>query len=497
MTSLIRQCLNVYRNRQIPQVFRNGLWGAGGNIAQLVFASAFFIIAARKLSILDMGNFLVATAIYQLVVAFSSMGLGQWFIREFGNQRDRMFFTAKFLKVQLMLGIVFYLLTVAAAVSFYPAGHIQSLILILGLNIIFDNLIYALKSLNIAESNQRSTAVILFVDGFLKLAVALVLLIYPMGVLSLALVLILVRLFTAGYFLRIGAGSNVNLSSVAKVKVSMYDIRSQVISNWQFIIIGSISIIFWRMGNIVVSHFLSSKDVTDYEISFRIFSLFLMFPIVATTTIYPWFIKSYKAKSQSMFSSLYHELLIYFTAFSFLSFAFVYFFADHFVPFIFGTRFADASVSVREMFLSFLFFPTILLQANLIVAMKLERVDMWLNITSLLVNLIGCLLGFYIAESLSVVNFSILFSIIVFHILQNVILVRKKVLSFRSVAIYYLSIFSFVIVSWIMLNYTNPYLAFVIMLVLILSVVIWRLKTRRTKGLQLQMGIGRLREVPD
>lgn len=44
-----------------------------------------------------------------------------------------------------------------------------------------------------------------------------------------------------------------------------------------------------------------------------------------------------------------------------------------------------------QMFLTFLMLPTVLLQANMIVAIVLERLDMWFNVTNLIAYVVLCI----------------------------------------------------------------------------------------------------------
>src|SRR4051812_45002396 len=101
--------LNPLHSRALRSpLLKNSMWGIMANIFQTLFVSLFFVIIARKYVTNDFAQFLIATTIYQLVAAFSSMGLGHWFIREFDIEIDKLVFTSKFLKLQIGLGILFY-----------------------------------------------------------------------------------------------------------------------------------------------------------------------------------------------------------------------------------------------------------------------------------------------------------------------------------------------------------------------------------------------------
>jgi hypothetical protein len=103
------------------------------------------------------------------------------------------------------------------------------------------------------------------------------------------------------------------------------------------------------------------------------------------------------------------------------------------------------------MFLTILVFPTAFLQANVLVAMKYERLDMWFNVVLMSINVIFCIVGAYFFKSLNVIIISIFLGFVVFHILQDVFLIKKSISSVRHVFEFYaLSVFS--IGSYFLLN---------------------------------------------
>ena len=145
-------------------ILRNGIWGLMANILQTLSASLFFILIARFYTVSEFGNFILATTLCQIVVAFSTLGLGQWFIREYLNIKDKPLFIAKFLKIQLILGILFYAINFCVAYLLYKDVNLLTLSFILGFNIVFDNIIFVLSRLNIAEGNQKRTAIVMALD---------------------------------------------------------------------------------------------------------------------------------------------------------------------------------------------------------------------------------------------------------------------------------------------------------------------------------------------
>jgi len=418
-------------------MIKNGLWGVVANVLQILFVCLFFVIVARKYNTTEFGGFLISNTVYQVVAAFSSMGLGQWFIRQYALEDDKTTFTGKFIKTQIGLGLLFYLVNIVLSFFLYQSGQIRLLCFILGTNIIFDNFINALRTLNIAEAKQYKTASVLVIDGLLKLLVGCLLFIHPLSVVMLSVMMIVVRLLTVSLFLKLGSPIQISLKLLWLAKTSYQDIKDLIIKNWQFMVIGSISIIYWRIGNIIISKMLTLSSVADYEIAFRVFSVLQILPVVASATVYPQFIKLFNENNYSGLKDLYKKIFIGYTIFAILCYAFIYSFSPVIIPFAFGKHYPGSVACLQQMFLTYLLLPTVLLQANLIVAIGLEKLDMWFNIVSLLINVLGCFAGFYFVKDLSVVNLSVFASFIVFHILQDVYLTRKKIIEIKHCILFY------------------------------------------------------------
>ncbi|MES2266935.1 MAG: lipopolysaccharide biosynthesis protein [Bacteroidota bacterium] len=446
-------------------LINNSLWGLVSTVFQTLFLSLFFVIVSRYYPIKEFSNFLIANTVYQLIVGFSSMGLGHWFIREYGQEKqENSALIYRFIKIQTLLGIVFYVINIGLTFVMYSNEQIRLLSLILGTNIIFDNLIYALKNLNIAQFQQRKSAVIMAVDGLLRLIAGCVLFIWPISLIYLSVLLVVVRLFTVNLFIYIGTGGAIKVATLLKFKITLPDLKNNVFANWRFILIVGSSIIFWRSATIIISKFLSPIDVANYEVSYKIFSMFTIIAVVASTTVYPKFVKLIHAKNEEAVRKFYQLVFLGYTIFAVTAFAFIQSFSDTIIPFIFGQKFALASGCMQQMFLTLIVFPTVLLQANLIVAKNMERIDMILNFIVLLINLFSSLIGLHFYKSLSVINYSIFAAFVIFHIMQSVVLIRLKVSTVKSSALFYLLTAVFVFAYKYLGELLNPVAIFALFL---------------------------------
>lgn len=457
MSSKIGKLINIF---QSSRLLKNSFWGIASNILQNLFVSLFFLILARKYLPEQFAHFLVANTLYQIVAAFSAMGLGQWFIREYVHAKDTSALTRRFLKFQFIFGIIFYFINVLLAYLLYDESIILILSVVFGLNVLFDNVIYGIKHLNIAEFKQEKTFVILIIDALLRLLAGCVLFLEPMSVLTLSVVLVAVRFITLNLFFKVGSSNTLTPLSVFRHKTSGEDIKNLIRDNWTFVVIGSVSIIFWRMASIVVSKMLLPIDLANYEISFKIFSLAQVIPLITSASVYPMLVKKYQSNGVDGIQSIYRVLFIFYAFFGLFCYTFIYSFSEAIIPFLFGVQYIDNPIFTKQMFLTILVFPTALLQANIIVAMKHERADMIFNVLVLIINLVGCIAGIYYFRTLPVVNYAIFISFLFFHILQDGFLIKLKIASVREVLLIYLFFAALVWGYMFLAGKINPYVLF-------------------------------------
>lgn len=418
-------------------LFKNSLWGVMSNIFQNILVSVFFIVVAWKYTIPDFANYVIANTLYSFVAGFSALGLGQWFIRELINTDDRNKLIDKFFRIQLLVGIIFYAVNVALAFALYDNHLIRSLSVFIGINVIFDNAIYVIKYINVADGEQKKTFMILTAEAVLKFLIACLLYVVYIDIVYLSVFLILLRLITLNLFIRFGSSNSFNLRHIFSSKISLKEVRSIIGNNWAFIIIGSISVIYWRIGNILVSKILEDIDVAIYEVSYKLFAMAEILPVIVSTSIYPMLLKAFNKGPKDM-HKVYKNAFLLYAAYGLLAFTFVYSFSDFFIPLLFGQKFITAPAYCTEMFLTILIFPTALLQANVLVTMKLEKLDMWCNVASLVISVSLIAIGFCFYKTLSVVNYAIFFSFLAFHIIQDIILIYRKITSFMHVMGFYI-----------------------------------------------------------
>lgn len=449
--NLIQLTAGLFKSR----VFKNSFWGIAANGLQTILLSLFFVIVARKYTTGEFAFFLIANTIYQFLAGFSSLGLGQWFTREVVNTPDKQDLLSRFLKMQLYSGAFFYVCNIGVAFLLYHDPVLQYLIVLMGVNIIFDNIIYAIKALNVAEFNQNKTFIILIIDSVLRFIIGCLLFVYPFSIITLSFLLIGVRFVTLNFFLGFGSSKTIGLRYLWNYPLSGKEIRQIVFANWPFIIIGSVAIAYWRISNIIISKTLSLADVANFEISFKVFAIAQVLPLIVSMSVFPTLVQLYGTGSLKNFKNYYSKVFIYYLLFGVLTYTFIYSFADSLIPWAFGATYNGTGLFTKEMFLTILIFPTALLQANVLVAMNMERADMWFNVVSLVLNVLFCFTGFLFAKNLTTVNLAIFFSFLVFHICQDVLLLRRGIVTISHVLKFYL-ITGALAGIYVLLSFTLP-----------------------------------------
>jgi len=453
-------------------VLKNSIWGLASQFGQQGLLIVFFVIVARVFPKGDLSNYYIANNLYQMMVSFSALGLGQWFIRQLPDEPDQKSFVNKFLKIQICSGIFFYVVNVAVTWLMYDDPMIHILSLLIGLNIIFDNVIYTIRNLNIAQFEQNKTFKVLTIDSALRVILACLVFVYPYNIIEMSVVLVLIRIFTLNLFLRISTSKLATFKSIVFSNVPVSYIKDLLLSNWPFIIVGSVSVIYWRIGNVLISKFLDKVNVNTYELSFRFFSIAELIPVIASASIFAELLRVYREDGMEAFNKLYKFFFKLFLLYGFGAFTFLYSFAGPIVKLAFGNKFPEVAYNTQEMFLTMLVFPTAILQANIFIILKMERRDMWLNVISLFVNVGLAFTGFMFYKTLSVVNLSIFISFIVFHLLQDYILVKNKVATPLEITYGYIALIVGFAAYILLGKVVNLYLLFILFWAVVLPAVV-------------------------
>lgn len=395
-----------------------------------------------------------------MVAAISTMGLGQWFIREVVNTDDKNLLVAKFLKMQTYFGFFFFAINLIIVLSIYDDFTMRLLSFLFAFNVVFDNIIYSIKNINIAQFEQKKTVAVLSIEAFAKFALACLVYVLPISIVTLAILLVVLRLITLNLFLRIGAPEGIKLMGFWKVKLSLNNIIVIIKEYWPFAIIGGAYIVYWKIATLIISKQLPIGAVADFENSFKVFSLAQLVPVVIASTALPRMVSLFKEGKLGELRKLYTNLFWFFCIYGIGTYTFMYSFSYEIIPALFGEKYTDTAIYTEEMFLTMLIMPTTFLQAQLLITMKLEKLDMWFNIKRLAINVLLCLVGFYYLKSLSVVTYAIFISFIILHISQDFALIKRKVSTLLEILKFFV-LTAFLVLSYIGLSkFINPIILF-------------------------------------
>lgn len=417
----------------------NSFWAIVSSLFQNIIYSLFFIVIARTYSTTDFSSYIIANTLYGLLLSFSSLGLSQWFIREIKESSSPSSLIDRFFKIQLTAGLFFYILNIAICFLLYESPLVRNISLLLGVNILFDNLIYVFKTINISRYHQRRTFFLTSFEATIKLVFAFVVMYVNIDIFFVVLSLIFLRSVTLFLFFRFGLSEPFHFTTIFKGQLNLRGIGTIFIQNIYFVVIGSVSVIYWSTGSLLVSKFLEFDRIADYEISFKLFSMAEIIPVMVSASVFPIFVENANA-DQAQRNGFFRKIFIGYAVYGLLAFTFIYSYADLLIPVLFGDKYIETSSFCIQMFLTIIIFPTALLQANMIVSMRMEKIDMWLNLLSLVLNISISLIGLYFIKDLSVINYAIFISFLCFHLFQDIVLLRAGVSRLSDSILFYGSV---------------------------------------------------------
>lgn len=409
----------------------NSLWAIVSSLFQNIIYSLFFIVIARSYNTTEFSSYIIANTLYGLVMSFSSLGLSQWFIREIKQTSFRSELIIRFFKIQVIAGVFFYLINIVLCFFLYESELVRNLSLLLGINILFDNIIYVFKTINISQYHQKRSFVLTSIEAILKLLFAFIIVYININLIFVVFLLIILRFSTLFLFFHYGLNETIDFKNIITEKLNLREIGHVFYKNIYFVIIGSISVIYWSAGSLMVSKLLHFDHVADYEISFKLFSMAEIIPVMVSASVFPILVDKGKEDPAER-NRLFRKIFIAYAVYGLFVFTFIYSYAGLLIPAVFGDKYIYTASFCIEMFLTIVIFPTALLQANLLVSMHMEKIDMWLNLLSLFLNISIALIGLYFVKNLSVINYAIFLSFLCFHVSQDIILIRAGVTKLSS-----------------------------------------------------------------
>ncbi len=416
----------------------NSFWAIFSSLSQNVIFSLFFIVIARRYSPSDFSSYIIANTLYGMIMSFSSLGLSQWFIREIKQNEHDTEIISRFFKIQLLAGTVFYLINVLLSFALYSSDLVRNISLLLGINIFFDNIIYVFKTINISRYQQKRSFVLTSLEALIKLVLAGFLVYIDISIFSVIILLVIFRCFTLSLFFRFGFSDRIHVANIWNGSLGLKEMGDMLKKNIYFVVIGSVSVVYWSTGSLLVSKILPFERIAEYEISFKLFSIAEIIPVMVSASVFPMLVEKGKADSAER-NRFFRKVFLVYTIYGLLAFTFIYSYASSLIPLLFGEKYVHTASFCIQMFWTIIIFPTALLQANLLVSMQMEKTDMWLNLISLALNFTIGFLGLIFYKDISLVNYAIFISFLFFHVSQDVILVQSGTNKLSDSLFFYIS----------------------------------------------------------
>lgn len=416
----------------------NSFWAIFSSLSQNVIFSLFFIVIARRYSPSDFSSYIIANTLYGMIMSFSSLGLSQWFIREIKQNEHDTEIISRFFKIQLLAGTVFYLINVLLSFALYSSDLVRNISLLLGINIVFDNIIYVFKTINISRYQQKRSFVLTSLEALIKLVLAGFLVYIDISIFSVIILLVIFRCFTLSLFFGFGFPDRIHVANIWNGSLGLKEMVDMLKKNIYFVVIGSVSVVYWSTGSLLVSKILPFERIAEYEISFKLFSIAEIIPVMVSASVFPMLVEKGKADSAER-NRFFRKVFLVYTIYGLLAFTFIYSYASSLIPLLFGEKYVHTASFCIQMFWTIIIFPTALLQANLLVSMQMEKTDMWLNLISLALNFTIGFLGLIFYKDISLVNYAIFISFLFFHVSQDVILVQSGTNKLSDSLFFYIS----------------------------------------------------------
>lgn len=313
-------------------ILNNSFWAISSSIFQNIVFAIFFIIMARVYNTQTFSSYIIANTLYGLLLSFSSLGMAQWYIRSIKNRSEYHSINRLYFIIQILAGILFLLINALISFLLYADAIIHVLSIILGLNIVIDNVINVFKTINIATYNQRQTFLILSVEACLKLAIAILVYYLVPNIIVIAILLVLLRAISFILFYFTSDDKKIFSGITLKSLVTYRQVFKIIYDNRYFLFIGSISVLFWSLGSILVSKFLDPQAVADYEIAYKLFVMAEVIPLMILSSSFPKiidYINSPNSEKVRFLKALSYGNILY----GLLVYTFVISFSAQFVPF--------------------------------------------------------------------------------------------------------------------------------------------------------------------
>lgn len=407
-------------------IINNSIWGILSNITQSVILTLYFILIARYACVQEFSTFIIANSLYQLFSGIAPIGLMHYVVREINSNKKDFSTIKNFFIVEVLLGFLFLSLFLTISTILY-SNTILFYCVLLSLNIVVDNIIYYYKSINIGISKQFNNAKVTLFESILKLLSTILLITLKCDLSAIILSNIIIRIASLIYIDRI-TEENFKVKNIFKTKTS-FNIKhftTTIKKGSYFILISSLSIVFWKINTLILSKISSLNEVSLFEVSLKLFSIIQIIPVIYLVSIYPKLSKEYLT-SKKRFEMIYRNSFILLLIYSIICISLFNSFGEWGIKSLFGEKYTSSFNTAKIMVLTIAPMSLVLLQAYVLLSTRNEKLDMLLNLLNLTSTILISIfiIPYYGSIGASI---SLFISFSIFYILQEIIIINKKII---------------------------------------------------------------------
>ncbi len=311
-----------------------------GNVLYLAFSDGsvyitnflIALLAARYLGAQGFGQFSIAYSLAAILSMGTDFGVNNVLTRDISREKiykDSMFTKAMMLRLILSF-VVLILSTIIALVSFHDRTmQVVTVLLVASMAVYSTNT--TIFSVWRAENKFRNELIIKGLNKVLSLVFIIMVILYKLNVVYISLAYLVPALIAFGISL-----------CLTQFKLSKgYSMRELIKKSWPFGAIIFLTTLYLRNSTIILSHYVSIKEIGLYNVALNIFLALFLFPSTVNGVLYPLLAK---IKSRIIReSSIVRQYNLIFLVASSISIAVVFAFSKIGIRLLYGAEFADSA----------------------------------------------------------------------------------------------------------------------------------------------------------
>jgi len=354
------------------------------SVAQKAVSFFYFIIVARFVGVENTGQYFFALAFASIFAVAADSGLAAVLTRESAkepekaNEREATAFGGK-----LIFGALAYILLVVAANLLGYAPSIRSFIYLAGLAMFFDNIHSFFYAVFRARKNLKYESVGVVGSQIITMVIGTVALFngWPLIWLIIAYVIpSFLNVLYAGYFAKRVGGWRLAISFRGAA------LKDFLAMAWPFALAGIIGRLYSYSDSLLMSKFLSSRELGLWSVPYKIVFAFQFIPLALSASVYPVFSQLIGVDREAA-SRLFAKAWRYLFTIVFPLAVGLFVLAEPLLSKIYGQGFAPAAPALRLLCISLIFSYLAIISGALLNAVGWQKKQTVLVAIALVVNL--------------------------------------------------------------------------------------------------------------